>query len=55
LLVTILQIVYIYVCGCHYIDAHTQLWINPKEEILQYVDIGDPIDVTFSVKELKVW
>lgn len=33
---------------------HTQLWIDPKEEFLQYVHTGDPIDVTFSVKELKV-
>ena len=51
--------VYIYVCECHCrqwsIDVHTQLWINPKEEFLQYVDSGDPIDVTFSVKEFKVW
>jgi cell cycle checkpoint control protein RAD9A len=33
---------------------HTQLWIDPKEEFLQYVHNGDPVDVTFSVKELKV-
>lgn len=33
---------------------HTQLWIDPKEEFLQYVHTGDPVDVTFSVKELKV-
>lgn len=34
---------------------HTQLWIDPKEEFLQYVHTGDPIDVTFSVKELKAF
>lgn len=33
---------------------HTQLWIDPKEEFLQYDHTGDPVDVTFSVKELKV-
>lgn len=36
-------------------SLHTQLWIDPKEEFLQYFHTGDPIDVTFSVKELKVW
>ncbi|KAE9593689.1 putative exodeoxyribonuclease III [Lupinus albus] len=34
---------------------HTQLWIDPKEEFLQYFHSGDPIDVTFSVKELKAF
>ncbi|QCD77767.1 cell cycle checkpoint control protein RAD9A [Vigna unguiculata] len=34
---------------------HTQLWIDPKAEFLQYVHTGDPIDVTFSVKELKAF
>lgn len=34
---------------------HTQLWIDPKEEFLQYVHNGDPVDVTFSVKELKAF
>ncbi|TKY61518.1 Cell cycle checkpoint control protein RAD9A [Spatholobus suberectus] len=34
---------------------HTQLWIDPKEEFLQYDHTGDPIDVTFSVKELKAF
>ncbi|XP_061357479.1 uncharacterized protein LOC133301795 [Gastrolobium bilobum] len=34
---------------------HTQLWIDPREEFLQYVHTGDPIDVTFSVKELKAF
>ncbi|KAJ1380895.1 Rad9/Ddc1 [Sesbania bispinosa] len=36
-------------------SLHTQLWIDPKEEFLQYVHTGDPIDVTFSVKELKAF
>lgn len=35
-------------------SLHTQLWIDPKEEFLQYIHNGDPVDVTFSVKELKV-
>lgn len=34
---------------------HTQLWIDPKEEFLQYDHTGDPVDVTFSVKELKAF
>ncbi|XP_027351592.1 uncharacterized protein LOC113862675 isoform X1 [Abrus precatorius] len=34
---------------------HTQLWIDPKEEFLQYHHTGEPIDVTFSVKELKAF
>ncbi|XP_028547734.1 cell cycle checkpoint control protein RAD9A-like [Dendrobium catenatum] len=33
---------------------HTQLWIDPVEEFLQYRHVGDPADVTFSLKELKV-
>lgn len=33
---------------------HTQLWIDPAEEFLQYTHAGDPVDVTFGVKELKV-
>lgn len=33
---------------------HTQLWIDPVEEFVQYTHAGDPIDVTFGVKELKV-
>ncbi|KAJ0979719.1 hypothetical protein J5N97_015193 [Dioscorea zingiberensis] len=32
----------------------TQLWIDPTEEFLQYKHAGDPVDVTFGVKELKV-
>ncbi|XP_010259632.1 PREDICTED: cell cycle checkpoint control protein RAD9A isoform X2 [Nelumbo nucifera] len=34
---------------------HTQLWIDPSEEFLQYVHTGDPVDVTFGVKELKAF
>lgn len=33
---------------------HTQLWIDPAEEFLQYTHVGDAVDVTFGVKELKV-
>ena len=33
---------------------HTQLWIDPAEEFLEYEHAGDPVDVTFGVKELKV-
>ncbi|KAL4305589.1 hypothetical protein AHAS_Ahas16G0093400 [Arachis hypogaea] len=36
-------------------SLHTQLWIDPKEEFVQYFHTGDPIDVTFSVKELKAF
>ncbi|KAM0925096.1 hypothetical protein ACQ4PT_004421 [Festuca glaucescens] len=32
---------------------HTQLWIDPAEEFLEYVHAGDAVDVTFGVKELK--
>ncbi|XP_050889714.1 uncharacterized protein LOC127095004 [Lathyrus oleraceus] len=34
---------------------HNQLWIDPKEEFMQYVHTGDPVDLTFSVKELKAF
>ncbi|TYG95993.1 hypothetical protein ES288_A11G312600v1 [Gossypium darwinii] len=34
---------------------HTQLWIDPLEEFVQYTHIGDPVDVTFSMKELKAF
>ncbi|KAF9605722.1 hypothetical protein IFM89_018118 [Coptis chinensis] len=34
---------------------HTQLWIDPTEEFLQYTHTGDPVDVTFAVKELKAF
>lgn len=35
-------------------SLHTQLWIDPMEEFVQYAHSGDPVDVTFGVKELKV-
>uniref|UniRef100_A0A2N9I5X9 Uncharacterized protein n=1 Tax=Fagus sylvatica TaxID=28930 RepID=A0A2N9I5X9_FAGSY len=35
-------------------SLHTQLWIDPTEEFLQYTHTGDPVDVTFGVKELKL-
>lgn len=34
---------------------HTQLWIDPAEEFVQYTHSGDPVDVTFGVKELKAF
>ncbi|XP_010546716.1 PREDICTED: cell cycle checkpoint control protein RAD9A isoform X2 [Tarenaya hassleriana] len=34
---------------------HTQLWIDPSEEFLQYIHAGDPVDVTFSMKESKAF
>ncbi|KAF8721064.1 hypothetical protein HU200_023479 [Digitaria exilis] len=34
---------------------HTQLWIDPVEEFVEYVHTGDPVDVTFGVKELKAF
>ncbi|XP_073126937.1 uncharacterized protein [Henckelia pumila] len=34
---------------------HTQLWIDPKEEFVQYAHLRDPVDVTFGVKELKAF
>ncbi|KAJ8443528.1 hypothetical protein Cgig2_017011 [Carnegiea gigantea] len=34
-------------------SLHTQLWIDPVEEFLQYAHSGNPVDVTFGVKELK--
>ena len=33
---------------------HTQLWIDRAEEFLHFTHLGDPVDVTFGVKELKV-
>lgn len=36
-------------------SLHTQLWIDPMEEFVQYVHSGDPVDVTFGVKELKAF
>lgn len=34
---------------------HTQLWIDPSEELSAYTHKGPPVDVTFSVKELKAF
>ncbi|CAA6663435.1 unnamed protein product [Spirodela intermedia] len=34
---------------------HTQLWVDPAEEFLQYTHSGEPVDVTFCVKELKAF
>lgn len=34
---------------------HTQLWIDPQEEMQEYSHKGAPVDVTFSVKELKAF
>ncbi|KAJ7973338.1 cell cycle checkpoint control protein RAD9A [Quillaja saponaria] len=34
---------------------HTQLWIDPTEEFVQYMHTGDPVDVTFAMKELKAF
>ncbi|CAO2832816.1 unnamed protein product [Amaranthus hypochondriacus] len=36
-------------------SLHTQLWIDPVEEFLQYVHTGNPVDVTVGVKELKAF
>ncbi|KAK4402176.1 hypothetical protein Sango_0958300 [Sesamum angolense] len=36
-------------------SLHTQLWIDPTEEFVQYTHTGNPIDVTFGVKELKAF
>ncbi|KAL5566006.1 hypothetical protein UlMin_029170 [Ulmus minor] len=36
-------------------SLHTQLWIDPTEEFVQYSHTGDPVDVTFGVKELKAF
>ncbi|KAK2976908.1 hypothetical protein RJ640_024742 [Escallonia rubra] len=36
-------------------SLHTQLWIDPSEEFVQYKHIGDTVDVTFSLKELKAF
>ncbi|XP_039156162.1 uncharacterized protein LOC104415633 [Eucalyptus grandis] len=34
---------------------HTQLWIDPAEEFVRYTHNGNPVDVTFAVKELKAF
>ncbi|KAL9235027.1 hypothetical protein vseg_009828 [Gypsophila vaccaria] len=36
-------------------SLYTQLWIDPVEEFLQYAHTGNPVDVTFGVKELKAF
>ncbi|EPS61984.1 hypothetical protein M569_12806, partial [Genlisea aurea] len=36
-------------------SLYTQLWIDPAEEFVQYTHAGNPVDVTFSVKELKAF
>ncbi|CAL5400555.1 unnamed protein product [Camellia sinensis] len=36
-------------------SLHTQLWIDPTEEFVQYTHTGDPVDITFGVKELKAF
>ncbi|KAL8109349.1 uncharacterized protein LOC141671985 isoform X2 [Apium graveolens] len=36
-------------------SLHTQLWIDPSEEFVQYNHTGNPVDVTFGVKELKAF
>lgn len=36
-------------------SLHTQLWIDPSEELAAYTHKGPPVDVTFSVKELKAF
>eukprot|EP00850_Spirogloea_muscicola_P000941 SM000003S11186 [mRNA] locus=s3:1454462:1458011:- [translate_table: standard] len=36
-------------------NLHTQLWIDPSEELQGYKHIGAAVDVTFSVKELKAF
>ncbi|GAB4855584.1 hypothetical protein Ancab_024207 [Ancistrocladus abbreviatus] len=36
-------------------SLYTQLWIDPTEEFVQYSHIGNPVDVTFGMKELKAF
>ncbi|KAK6231044.1 hypothetical protein QUC31_002562 [Theobroma cacao] len=36
-------------------SLHTQLRIDHMEEFVQYTHTGDPVDVTFNVKELKAF
>ncbi|KAL3538152.1 hypothetical protein ACH5RR_001518 [Cinchona calisaya] len=36
-------------------SLHTQLWIDPAEEFVHYTHSGDPVDVTFGMKELKAF
>ncbi|KAF8401492.1 hypothetical protein HHK36_012432 [Tetracentron sinense] len=34
---------------------HTQLWIDPAEEFLQYTHTGEPVDVTFDVVAINAF
>ncbi|GAB2277457.1 hypothetical protein Dimus_012163 [Dionaea muscipula] len=36
-------------------SLYTQLWIDPREEFVQYSHTGNPVDVTFGMKELKAF
>ncbi|GMH11357.1 hypothetical protein Nepgr_013198 [Nepenthes gracilis] len=36
-------------------SLHTQLWIDPVEEFVQYSHTGNPVDFTFGMKELKAF
>ncbi|CAL1393418.1 unnamed protein product [Linum trigynum] len=36
-------------------SLHTQLWIDPTEEFVHYNHVGDPVDITFGVKEWKAF
>ncbi|XP_006339967.1 cell cycle checkpoint control protein RAD9A [Solanum tuberosum] len=36
-------------------SLHTQLWIDPTEEFVQYNHNANPVDVTFGVKESKAF
>ncbi|KAL9275146.1 Cell cycle checkpoint control protein RAD9A-like protein [Drosera capensis] len=36
-------------------SLNTQLWIDPTEEFVQYIHSGNPVDVTFGMKELKAF
>lgn len=36
-------------------SLHTQLWIDPSEEFVQYTHRGGPVDITFGMKELKAF
>ena len=35
-------------------SLHTQLWVDAASEFVEYRHAGEPVDVTVSVKELKV-
>eukprot|EP00897_Mesotaenium_endlicherianum_P003292 jgi/Mesen1/2991/ME000177S02262 len=36
-------------------NLHTQLWLDPSEELQSYHHVGEATDVTFSIKELKAF